>query len=215
MLFLHEKTGLLFEKSPKVTLFYLLNPKTMTVYKIHKRNGAIVTFDIKKIEDAIQKAIVAADGSDFTRVHELATEVVKHIENRTTSRIPSVELAQDIVEEVLIKHGFDSVAKAYIIYRQKRAEARETKNVVVEVAKTMEEYLDRSDWRVNANANSGYSLGGLILNTSGKITANYWLSHIYPEAVGSAHRNADYHIHDLDMFSGYCAGWSLRQLLEE
>ncbi|MDD2745472.1 MAG: anaerobic ribonucleoside-triphosphate reductase, partial [Candidatus Gracilibacteria bacterium] len=193
----------------------MLNSKPMTVYKIHKRNGAIVTFDIKKIEDAIQKAIIAADGSDFTRVHELATEVVKLIESRTTSRIPSVELAQDIVEEVLIKHGFDSVAKAYIIYRQKRAEARETKNVVVEVAKTMEEYLDRSDWRVNANANSGYSLGGLILNTSGKITANYWLSHIYPEAVGSAHRNADYHIHDLDMFSGYCAGWSLRQLLEE
>lgn len=86
---------------------------------------------------------------------------------------------------------------------------------MVEVGKTMEEYLDRSDWRVNANANSGYSLGGLILNTSGKVTANYWLSHMYPKEVGDAHRNGDYHIHDLDMFCGYCAGWSLRQLLEE
>ena len=79
----------------------------------------------------------------------------------------------------------------------------------------MDEYLQKSDWRVNANANSGYSLGGLLLNTSGKITANYWLSHIYPSEIGNTHRNGDYHIHDLDMFSGYCAGWSLRQLLEE
>ena len=107
------------------------------------------------------------------------------------------------------------MAKSYILYRQKRAESRENRDVVVEVGKTMNEYLEKSDWRVNANANSGYSLGGLILNTSGKITANYWLSHVYPKESGDAHRNADYHIHDLDMFCGYCAGWSLRELLEE
>ncbi len=107
------------------------------------------------------------------------------------------------------------MAKSYILYRQKRAESRESRDVVVEVGKTMNEYLEKSDWRVNANANSGYSLGGLILNTSGKITANYWLSHVYPKEIGDAHRNADYHIHDLDMFCGYCAGWSLRELLEE
>ncbi len=101
------------------------------------------------------------------------------------------------------------------MYRKKRSEIRTESSVVVEVEKTMEEYLNRADWRVNANANSGYSLGGLILNTSGKITANYWLSHIYREDIGNAHRNADYHIHDLDMFCGYCAGWSLRALLEE
>ncbi len=137
------------------------------------------------------------------------------VEDKIGSDIPNIELVQDTVEEVLIKDGHDTVAKAYILYREKRAENRADSSIVVEVGKTMDEYLEKSDWRVNANANSGYSLGGLILNTSGKITANYWLSHIYPSEVGNAHRNGDYHIHDLDMFSGYCAGWSLRQLLEE
>ena len=101
------------------------------------------------------------------------------------------------------------------MYREKRAASRETKKVVIEVGNTMEEYLQQSDRRVNANSNQGYSLGGLILGISGKIVANYWLSHVYPAEVGNAHRNGDYHIHDLDMFAGYCAGWSLRQLLEE
>lgn len=124
-------------------------------------------------------------------------------------------MIQDTVESVLIRHGYDALAKAYILYREQHRAIREERSVVVEVGNTMEEYLHRSDWRVNANANSGYSLGGLILNTAGKITANYWLSHIYPKEIGNAHRNGDYHIHDLDMFCGYCAGWSLRQLLEE
>lgn len=107
------------------------------------------------------------------------------------------------------------MAKAYIVYRQKRAANRADEKVVVEVGQTMDEYIQKTDWRVNANANQGYSLGGLILNVSGKVTANYWLSHILPAEAGIAHRNGDIHIHDLDMFSGYCAGWSLRMLLEE
>ena len=126
-----------------------------------------------------------------------------------------MEGVQDIVEKVLIEEGHATTAKAYIIYREKRSERRYDKEVTVSVDKTISEYLNRQDWRVNANSNQDYSLGGLILNTSGKVTANYWLSHIYPADVGAAHRNGDYHIHDLDMFSGYCAGWSLRILMEE
>ncbi len=187
----------------------------MAIYKIRKRNGAIVTFEKSKIETAIKRAIEAVGGTDFSRLSEMTDKVVALAESSAGGSIPDVETVQDCVEKILIKEGHDEVAKAYILYREKRAEARHDRQVVVEVGKTMDEYLDRTDWRVNANANSGYSLGGLILNTSGKITANYWLSHIYPAEIGEAHRNGDYHIHDLDMFSGYCAGWSLRQLLEE
>ena len=154
-------------------------------------------------------------GTDFSKVPSFVDQIIIQIEEKIGKGIPNIEFIQDIVEEFLIKDGHDSVAKAYIVYRAKRAEARSDEAIVVEVGKTMDEYLQKSDWRVNANANSGYSLGGLILNTSGKITANYWLSHIYPTEVGNTHRNGDYHIHDLDMFCGYCAGWSLRQLLEE
>lgn len=187
----------------------------MAIYKIRKRNGAIVTFERSKIENAVKSAIEAVGGDDFSRVVDMTDKVVGLAESVAGGSIPDVETVQDCVEKILIKEGHDEVAKAYILYREKRTEARNDRQVVVEVGKTMDEYLDRTDWRVNANANSGYSLGGLILNTSGKITANYWLSHIYPAEIGEAHRNGEYHIHDLDMFSGYCAGWSLRQLLEE
>ncbi|MBP9812154.1 ribonucleoside triphosphate reductase [Candidatus Gracilibacteria bacterium] len=187
----------------------------MALYKIQKRNGTIVTFDRLRIENALAKAIEAVGGSDFTEVMLMTDEVIALLESRIKKSIPHVEQIQDLVEEILVKKGHDTVAKAYILYRKMREESREDTRVMVEVGKTMEEYLDKSDWRVNANANSGYSLGGLILNTSGKVTANYWLSHIYPKEIGDAHRIGDYHIHDLDMFCGYCAGWSLRQLLEE
>src|SRR5690606_30282050 len=106
-------------------------------------------------------------------------------------------------------------ARAYIAYREKRKAARADRRTVIDVEASVNEYLTRQDWRVNANANQGYSLGGLILNISGKVIANYWLSHVYPPAVGAAHRNGDIHVHDLDMLSGYCAGWSLRTLLME
>lgn len=187
----------------------------MAIYKVKKRNGAIVTFDKTKIEKVLEKAIQSVGGNRFEDVSSMTNTIVALVESKVGTGIPSVELLQDAVEEILIKAGHDSVAKSFILYRQKRNEARSDKNVVIEVAGTMDEYLDRSDWRVNANANSGYSLGGLILNVSGKVTANYWLSHVYPAEIGNLHRNWDMHIHDLDMFCGYCAGWSLRALLEE
>jgi len=187
----------------------------MVIYKIRKRNGSIVSFEIEKIEKAIKRAIEAVGGTDFSQVSEMAKKVGDEVEQKIGKDIPDVEVIQDAVEQVLIKEGHDKVAKAFIIYRQKRAESRVTKNVVIEVANTMDEYLKNLDWRINENANIGYSIGGLILKNSEKITANYRLSHIYPEEVGNAHRNGDYHIHDLGMFSPYCAGRSLRQLLEE
>lgn len=187
----------------------------MQIFKIKKRNWSIVTFDITKIENAIKKAIESVWWTDFSEVIDLSKNAVNLTAKRIWKNIPTVEDIQDAVEESLIKAGHDKVAKSYILYRQKRTEDRSDRNVVVEVVDTMNEYLDKSDWRVNANANSGYSLWGLILNVSWKVTANYWLSHIYPAEIWNAHRNWDIHIHDLDMFSGYCAWWSLRQLLEE
>ena len=187
----------------------------MPLYKIQKRNGAIVDFEAKKIEEAIRKALAATRTDDLERARVLALDVVALSEERFGERIPGVEDIQDIVEEILIRYDYADVAKAYILYRERRREVREERNVVVQVEKTVSEYLEKLDWRVNANSNQGYSLGGMILNTAGSVIANYWLSHIYPKAVGDAHRNGDYHIHDLDMFSGYCAGWSLRVLLEE
>lgn len=187
----------------------------MAIYKVIKRTGSIVTFDNKKITNAIQKALAASWQWEDISIPTLTQTVIEEIEKQYTNSIPHVETIQDIVEQVLIKADLYQAAKAYILYREKRNEARKDKNVMIEVKNSMEEYLEQNDRRVNANANSGYSLGGLILNTAGKVTANYWLSHIYPHEVGNAHRNADIHIHDLDMFTGYCAGWSLRQLLEE
>jgi ribonucleoside-triphosphate reductase len=187
----------------------------MPIYKIQKRNGAIVDFEPEKIRLAIQKA-ASAVGNDQLGLSDLvAKEVVFELEEKYNDAIPSVEQTQDAVERVLIRYDYADIAKAYILYREKRREVRETRDVVVEVGKTIEEYLDKSDWRVHANSNQGFSLGGLILNTAGKVTANYWLSHVYPREAGEAHRNGDVHIHDLDMFSGYCAGWSLRMLLEQ
>ncbi len=187
----------------------------MTVNKIKKRNGTIVDFDIRKIERAITKAAEASRPTKKMDTQKVAHYAVTRIGKKYGDAIPTVEQVQDVVEEALVKHNYPQVAKDYILYRQKRTEIREDRNVMVDVEKTMGEYLNQLDWRVNANSNQGYSLGGMILNTAGKVTANYWLSHIYPKAVGEAHRNADMHIHDLDMFSGYCAGWSLRSLLEE
>ena len=187
----------------------------MPILKVQKRNGAIVDFDLTKIEEAIFKAAEAVGGEDRTIAKNLSIKVLELLEKEHDNTVPQIEQIQDYVEKVLIEEGHAKTAKAFIIYREKRLEVREDKNVVVEVEKTVSEYLNQLDWRVNANSNQGYSIGGMILNTSGKITANYWLSHIYSKEIGDAHRNADYYIHDLDMFTGYCAGWSLRMLLEE
>lgn len=181
--------------------------------KIQKRNGTIVDFNIKKIKSALINAFSSLS-KQCTNLDLITKEIVKSIDKKFENEIPNVESIQDIIELTLIKNQEIQVAKSYIAYREKRSENRKIKKVTVDVENTISEYLNKKDWRINANSNQGYSLGGMILNTSGKVTANYWLSHIYPKNIGELHRNADYHIHDLDMFSGYCAGWSLRALLE-
>ncbi len=179
-----------------------------------KRDGRVVGFDAQRIIDAIARAGAATGEFAAPDAARLADEVVGQLVAERAER-PAVERVQDLVERALAAHGFAATARAYIVYREQRARARADRRTLVEVESSINEYLDRSDWRVRANANQGYSLGGLILNVAGKVTANYWLSHVYPAEVGRAHRDADLHIHDLDMLSGYCAGWSLRQLLLE
>ena len=150
------------------------------ISKIIKRNGEIVDFRAEKIQEAITKAVQAVGGSDLETPKLLTRLIVKEIEKKYADHIPDVEGVQDLVEKILIEGGHAATAKAYIIYREKRSERRYDKEVTVSVDKTISEYLNQQDWRVNANSNQGYSLGGLILNTSGKVTANYWLSHVYP-----------------------------------
>jgi ribonucleoside-triphosphate reductase (formate) len=186
----------------------------MPIFKVRKRNGSLASFERAHIERAIGRACAATVPADAREVSAIADIAIQAVESECEA-IPDVEAIQDRVERALMDRGHDEAAKAYILYRARRADLRADRAVTVEVERTMDEYLGRTDWRVNANANSGYSLGGLILNTAGKVTANYWLSHVYSREAGEAHRNADMHIHDLDMFSGYCAGWSLRALLEE
>jgi len=190
----------------------LLNSKI--AIKIRKRDGSTVTFDGAKIFRAILKAAQTTDEFSSEDALVLTRQAIKVIDHRAAPEI-SIEEIQDIVEQVLITSNYPRTAKAYLIYREKRRVAREDSRTVVDVVKSVNEYLDRLDWRVNANANQGYSLGGLILNISGKVVANYWLAHVYPEIIGKAHREADFHIHDLDMLCGYCAGWSLKTLLRE
>ena len=185
-----------------------------------KRSGEIADYDRKKIEDAIGKAIEAVEKqNDPDRAAELTDKVEEKLRlqlagNRAHS-IPAIEEIQDIVESVLIENKEVEVAKAYILYRARHEAMRDAKSLMVDINKTMDGYLAQSDWRVNENANVNFSLGGLILHNSGTITANYWLNNIYSKEIAEAHKTAAFHIHDLSMFSGYCAGWSLRQLIAE
>ena len=180
-----------------------------------KREGERVPFDAEKIRSAIERAGIASGEYDATEALLLTAQAIKVLKHRFEGSEPDIEQIQDVVEQVLISANHFATARAYIVYREQRARFREDKKTVVEVETSVNEYLDRADWRVNANANQGYSLGGLILNVSGKVIANYWLSHVYPAEVGRAHRTGDIHIHDLDMLAGYCAGWSLRTLITE
>ena len=176
-----------------------------------KRNGTTATFQPDKIAAAIAMAGEATGEFDAARASELA----RLVQARLQRRVPTVEQIQDQVERTLLDAGHFDTARAYIVYRERRHTLRQDKACAVDVERSVNEYLSQQDWRVNANANQGYSLGGLILNVSGKVIANYWLAHVYPPEIGHAHREADIHIHDLDMLSGYCAGWSLRTLLHE
>lgn len=185
--------------------------------RIVKRDGTQVIFNSERIMSAIRRAGEATGEFDDDEASLLTNQVTKVLRHRfgKAKTLPTIEQIQDVVEQVLISANYYTTARAYIVYRENRNKSRQDKKTLVDVASSVNEYLERADWRVNANANQGYSLGGLILNVSGKIIANYWLSHVYPQAAGEAHRNGDFHIHDLDMLSGYCAGWSLRMLLQE
>ena len=191
--------------------------------RVVKRTGEKVVFDGHKISRAIVMAAEAVNQKlDKSQLQTIMNLVIKkieetkhcHVHNGSTKTI-QIEEIQDFVEMILMELGHFKIAKAYILYRQERYRCRESKAVIVDVFKTVTDYLDRADWRVNANANQDYSVGGLILNSSGKITANYWLNYIYPTEIKQAHIDGDFHIHDLDMLAGYCSGWSLRQLLLE
>ena len=182
---------------------------------IVKRDGSLTSFDQSKITAAIEKAGEATGEFGPDEAIIISGQVCKVIAHRFEGASPTVEEIQDIVEQCLITANHFGTARAYIVYREKRSQTRRDRETYIDVTGSVNEYLSRADWRVNANANQGYSLGGLILNVSGKVIANYWLSHVYPPAVGDAHRNGSVHIHDLDMLSGYCAGWSLRTLLNE
>lgn len=184
--------------------------------EVIKRDGEKRAFDATKIALAIAKAGEATNEFSMDEAWLLTRQVIKVLKHKFAfGVVPAIEQIQDVVEQVLISSNYYKTARSYIVYREQRDKMRKDKRAVIDAISSINEYLDRSDWRVNANANQGYSLGGLILNVSGKVVANYWLNHVYTPEIGEAHRNGDYHIHDLDMLAGYCAGWSLRILLEE
>lgn len=180
-----------------------------------KRDGSVKPFDAAKITAAIAKAGKATGEFGEKRAQEMCETLVIPKIKSLNLVTPNIEQVQDAVEHALFDSGYFATLRAYIVYREQRAKSRDAKKSWVNVESSINEYLDQLDWRVNANANQGYSLGGLILNVSGKVVANYWLNYIYTPEIGAAHRNADIHIHDLDMLSGYCAGWSLRTVLTE
>lgn len=186
------------------------------MYKVIKRDGKEVDFNVNKISNAIGKAF-AAVGRDFhpSVVELLALRTCADFETKVKDGKVYVEDIQDSVEKVLSESNYADVAKAYILYRKQREKARNLSETMLDYKKLVNSYVDSIDWRVKENSTVTYSVGGLILSNSGAITANYWLSEIYPNEIANAHRNCDIHIHDLSMLTGYCAGWSLRQLIQE
>lgn len=188
--------------------------------QVVKRNGSIEKYDRSKIENAISKAIEAVSRYPDEEKAKALTDKVEEslrilLAGRRAHSIPAIEEIQDVVENVLIEAKEVEVAKAYILYRAKHEAIRDSKSLMLDINATMDGYLAQSDWRVKENANVNFSLGGLILHNSGTVTANYWLKNIYTPDIAEAHKNCAFHIHDLSMFSGYCAGWSLRQLIQE
>ncbi len=186
------------------------------MYRVNKRDGKIVEFDIAKISDAITKAFEACERQYNTNIVDfLALKVTSDFEPKIEDGIVAVEDIQDSVETVLVQAGYADVAKAYILYRRQREKLRNMKSTILDYKEIVDQYVKSTDWRVKENSTVTYSVGGLILSNSGAITANYWLSEIYDDEIAKAHKNADIHIHDLSMLTGYCAGWSLKQLIEE
>ena len=186
------------------------------MYQVVKRNNKVVDFDISKISTAIKKAFDAKqkqyneDTIDF-----LALKVTADFQSKIKDNKIAVEDIQDSVEAVLGRAGYEDVAKAYILYRRQREKLRNVSETMLDYKSVVDQYLKVMDWRVKENSTVTYSVGGLILSNSGAITANYWLSEIYDDEIANAHRNCDFHIHDMSMLTGYCAGWSLKQLIQE
>ena len=186
------------------------------MYQLVKRDGKIVDFNINKIADAIKKAFDATKTEYNESVIDfLALKVSADFLPKIKDGLVAVEDVQDSVEAVLSRGGYETVAKAYILYRKQREKVRNMKSTFLDYKETVNKYLNIEDWRVKENSTVTYSVGGLILSNSGAITANYWLSEVYDEEIGEAHRNCDIHLHDLSMLTGYCAGWSLKQLIKE
>lgn len=186
------------------------------MYQVMKRDGQIAEFDISKITGAIDKAFEACDKQYHpSTIDLLALNVTADFEPKVNNRVIGVEDIQDSVEEVLSRAGYADVAKAYILYRQQRQKVRNANATLLDYKAIVDSYVHVADWRVKENSTVTYSVGGLILSNSGAITANYWLSEIYDKEIAEAHRNADVHIHDLSMLTGYCAGWSLKQLIQD
>ena len=186
------------------------------MFQVKKRDGKLVEFDMSKISIAISKAF-NAKGVNYTAdiLNMLTLRVTADFAKKIVDNVISVEDIQDSVEVVLIQAGYVEVAKSYILYRKQREKVRNISDTVLDYKKIVDSYLKVEDWRVKENSTVTYSVGGLILSNSGAVTANYWLSEVYDEEIAEAHRNADIHIHDLSMLTGYCAGWSLRQLIKE
>ena len=185
-------------------------------YQVRKRDGKIADFDITKISHAVKQAFEAQNKQYHDGVIDfLALKVTADFEPKIKDGLINVEDIQDSVESVLVQAGYADIAKAYILYRKQREKMRMMRSTILDYKELVDNYVKVTDWRVKENSTVTYSVGGLILSNSGAITANYWLSEIYDEEVANAHKNADIHIHDLSMLTGYCAGWSLRQLIEE
>ena len=186
------------------------------MYQVLKRDGKVTDFDISKISEAIKMAFEAQEKNYHPTVIDLlALKVTAEFEPKIKEGLIAVEDIQDSVESVLVQAGYADVAKAYILYRKQREKLRNMKSTILDYKDIVDSYVKNIDWRVKENSTVTYSVGGLILSNSGAITANYWLSEIYDEEIANAHRNADIHLHDLSMLTGYCAGWSLKQLIQE
>ena len=186
------------------------------MYQVKKRDDKVVDFDISKISSAIKRAFEASNieyNNDI--IDLLALKVSADFAKKVKNGVVAVEDIQDSVEDVLIQAGYAEVSKAYILYRKQREKIRNMKSTILDYKDLVNSYLKVEDWRVKENSTVTYSVGGLILSNSGAITANYWLSEIYDKEIADAHKNADIHIHDLSMLTGYCAGWSLKQLIQQ
>ena len=186
------------------------------MYSVVKRDGQIVDFDVTKISSAITKAFEALHKNYHPSIiNMLALQVTADFDSKIKDDLISVESIQDSVEKVLSDSGYADVAKAYILYRKQREQIRNVNSSLLNYKDLVDNYLRVNDWRVKENSTVTYSVGGLILSNSGAITANYWLNEIYDKEVADAHKSAAMHIHDLSMLTGYCAGWSLKQLIQE